>query len=232
MIAIIREDETVMDSRRRPDPPPAAPAQDWRTLARRSPVLAALPQAARIAARQRDLAPGRTLFRRGDRPRAMYFVLRGEVRLVRRSVAGREIVLQRARNGPLAEASLDQPSYHCDAVGEAASALLAVPIAAFRDALADAGFRGAWTSHLARELRRTRAQCERLGLRRAQDRILHYLESEGDDGRLQLTQTKKAWAVELGLTHEALYRALRTLARSGLVTVGKNRIALAAKARA
>jgi len=40
----------------------------------------------------------------------------------------------------------------------------------------------------------------------AVDRISHYIEAEGV---LNLTQTKKAWAAELGVTHEALYRSLR-----------------------
>lgn len=43
----------------------------------------------------------------------------------------------------------------------------------------------------------------------AVDRISHYIEAEGSNGVLNLTQTKKAWAAELGLTHEALYRSLR-----------------------
>jgi len=189
-------------------------------------LLGALPDWLRAAARRTALAPGATLFRRGDRPTAMYFVLTGEVRLLRRSLAGRETVLQRARAGPLAEASLDQPAYHCDAAAATAAEVLAVPRAAFRKALAEEAFRTAWTAHLARELRRARAQCERLGLRSARERILHYLDSECADGRLVLTQSKKDWAVELGLTHEALYRALKALARSGAAEVGKRTVAL------
>ncbi len=38
-----------------------------------------------------------------------------------------------------------------------------------------------------------------------------YLESEGSDGSVSLTQTRKAWAAELGLSHEALYRTLKKL---------------------
>ena len=70
---------------------------------------------------------------------------------------------------------------------------------------------------LAAEVRKLRAQCERLSLRSAADRIAHYIEAEGRDGRLELRQTKKAWAAELGLTHEALYRALTGLQRAGRI---------------
>jgi hypothetical protein len=63
-----------------------------------------------------------------------------------------------------------------------------------------------------------RSQCERLALRGATDRIQHYIESEGDKGRLELSQTRKAWAAELGLTHQALYRALAGMQRSGRIS--------------
>jgi hypothetical protein len=56
-------------------------------------------------------------------------------------------------------------------------------------------------------------------LHAAADRIEHYIESEGQDGRLQLHATRKSWAAELGLTHEALYRALARLRRAGRIGV-------------
>ena len=49
------------------------------------------------------------------------------------------------------------------------------------------------------------------------DALYRLVEAEGRDGRLELRQTKKAWAAELGLTHEALYRALAGLQREGRV---------------
>ncbi|MCD6040705.1 MAG: putative Dnr-like transcriptional activator, partial [Burkholderiales bacterium] len=52
-------------------------------------------------------------------------------------------------------------------------------------------------------------------LRGAAERIEHYIESEGENGRIELPRTRKAWAAELGLTHEALYRARADLRRSG-----------------
>jgi CRP-like cAMP-binding protein len=103
------------------------------------------------------------------------------------------------------------------------SRLLAFPIDAFRRALADdARFRAFWMSRLAREVRALRSQCERLALRKAADRIEHYIESEGKDGRLELARSGKAWAAELGLTHEALYRALARLRRAGLITTARD----------
>jgi CRP-like cAMP-binding protein len=149
----------------------------------------------------------------------MYFVISGEVHLLRQSHAGAGIVLQRSRGGFLAEASLDQPAYHCDAVAAAPSRVLALPRKAFLAALDDETFRQGWMGHLARELRRVRAQAERLNLRTAQERIIHYLETEGEDGAVTLRQSKKDWAAELGLTHEALYRTLARMERQGQIRI-------------
>lgn len=127
--------------------------------------------------------------------------------------------MQRAQRGFLAEASLDQATYHCDAIAVLPSDLLVFSRKAFVDALADEGFRNAWLSHLARELRRVRAQAERMSLKTAKDRIIHYIETEGENGSLSLSRSKKDWAEELGLTHEALYRALARLERSGEIRI-------------
>lgn len=145
----------------------------------------------------------------------MFFVCSGDVRLLRRSVAGGEIILQRTRRGFIAEGSIDQAAYHCDAVAAASSDVLAISRSVFVEALTEPHFRNAWILQLSHELRRVRTQNERLNLHSAEERIVHYIEAEGKDGRLMLAQSKKEWAAELGLTHEALYRALSRMVRSG-----------------
>ena len=129
------------------------------------------------------------------------------------------MVLQRAQGGFLAEASLDQARYHCDAITVRPTELLAIPHKAFRDALAEAAFANMWMAHLAGELRRVRAQAERLTLKTAEARIIHYIETEGDGGTIVLNNSKKDWAGELGLTHEALYRALARLQRRSSIRI-------------
>ena len=109
----------------------------------------------------------------------------------------------------------------------AAGRLLAFPVRAFREALeGDAAFRSAWMALLAREVRRLRARCERLSLHGAEARIRHAIESEGTAGTLVLAQSRKAWAAELGLTHEALYRALARLQAAGALAVDGPRLTL------
>jgi CRP-like cAMP-binding protein len=100
----------------------------------------------------------------------------------------------------------------------------------FRDALRrDERFRAAWTRHLAGEIRRLRARCERLALHSAPERIVHYVESEGVGGAIELTHSFKSWALDLGLTHEALYRAIARMKGSGEISVQGSRLTLSSR---
>ena|SRR3990172_3934074 len=200
---------------------------DWQALIESQPALATVPANLRAIADRLEFETGETLFRLGDRLKGVFCIVAGEVRLIRRARNGAEIVLQRARGGFFAEASIGTGQYHCDAVTAEPATVLRFPAQAFRAALAsDETFRDAWLAHLAHELLKSRAQCERLGLKSATRRIVHYIESEGADGMVTLTESRKAWAAELGLTHEALYRALRRLQASGTLNMVANRITL------
>jgi len=200
---------------------------DWEALIESQPALAVIPPKLRGLAERRRIETGETLFRLGDPLRGVFCVVAGEIRLVRRARNGMEIVLQRSRGGFFAEASFDTKVYHCDAVVAQPGAVLRFPAQAFRAALAtDVMFRNAWMVHLAREILKLRAQCERLGLKSAAQRIVHYIESEGADGIVTLTESRMAWAAELGLTHEALYRALAKLRRERQLAASGPRLEL------
>lgn len=200
---------------------------DWEALASISALLPGLPESARRSARLIEIAKGHTLFEQGHAPRWMHCVIAGEVRLLRRSRDGGEIVLQRARAGFIAEASLDQKRYHCYAIAATAAVVLVIQRKALIEALDDPAFRNSWIAHLASELRKARAQNERLSMHTARQRIIHFIETEGEDGVVTLTESKKAWAVGLGLTHEALYRALAGMRRTGHLVVDGPRLQLA-----
>ncbi len=200
---------------------------DWQALIKTHPALALIPNGLKQVAEYRETRASEILFRLGARPRHIFYVVTGEVQLLRRGRNGQEIILQRSRSGFVAEASLDVQAYHCDAVAHLAGAVVCFPIPAFKAALAeDATFHKTWSAHLAREIRKLRAQCERLNLNTAAERILHYLEVEGVDGSITLTQPRKTWAVELGLTHEALYRTLRRLKEEGIIDIVRNQISI------
>jgi CRP-like cAMP-binding protein len=105
---------------------------DWKGLVGAQSELAAVPAALRGSAEQVAAAAGQIVFRAATRPGKIFWVLDGEVRLVRRSRNGAEVILQRASSGFMAEASLDSPLYHCDALAAVESRLLAFPIRRFR----------------------------------------------------------------------------------------------------
>jgi CRP-like cAMP-binding protein len=207
--------------------PPHRMSIDWKTIDAEHPALTAMPTVLRDAARLRPFSKGQTLFQQGERPAGMLFILTGEIRLLRRTPMGDEIILQRASGGFIAEASLDTGAYHCDITAASDGQLLLFPRAVFKTALAsDSAFNHTWISLLAAEVRRLRARSERLTLNSAAERILHYLEAEGVDGVINLTQTRKAWAAELGLSHEVLYRTLRTLRENKTILIDGQRVIL------
>lgn len=152
------------------------------------------------------------------KPQRMFYVASGEVVLQRVGVQGSSLVLQRVRQGLVAEASLQSPHYHCDAVVTSPADLVAIPIEPLRQALvSDPAFAMRWIAMLNQELKRLRSQCERLSLRGVADRLLHLIETEGERGRLPLQAGLKSVAAELGVSHEALYRTVAELEKQGVL---------------
>ncbi len=171
------------------------------------------------------------VFRKGDAVKAVFLVLEGEIRLSRFAKDGSEIALHRAgRREFFAEAALNAPRYHCNAIASQASTLLAFPAAKVRALLAkDPEFARQWLALLARQLHAARARLERLALKSAAERVLHYLHTEGKGPRCEvaLEGSVKDLAKELGLTHESLYRTLARLEQEGVVVRRDRRLALA-----
>jgi CRP-like cAMP-binding protein len=202
-------------------------ALDWPSLVDIEPTAGLIPHGLRDLAKQVTTATDATLFRTGDPVRRMHLVVQGEARLARQGQQGNTIILQRSRGGFIAEASLDTRVYHCDAVAAEPTRLLVFPSKAFRDALdVEPAFHQGWLSLLAQEVRKLRAQCERLSLNSAVDRIGHYIACEGREGVMRLQQSRKSWAAELGLSHEALYRALRRMQDDGRLEIHGNQFTM------
>lgn len=171
--------------------------------------------------RDRRLARGEALFRTGDPGLGLVLVCEGMLELVRTSPEGRRLVLHRAGPGDsFAEASLFESRHHCDGVAASPSLVVVHPAAEIRRAAAadaDLGWRIA--AHLASRLVAERARAERLALPHAADRLLDVIHAlpPGPDGARRLGRSWKSLAAELGLSHEATYRALARLERAGLV---------------
>jgi CRP-like cAMP-binding protein len=107
------------------------------------------------------------------------------------------------------------------------SEIVRIPIRALRQAFKlDYGFAERWIHMLSSEVRRLRLQNERLSLPKVQSRILHLVETEGQDGRYSLKCSLKQLAKQLAVTHEALYRALSQLEKTGKITRSEIEISL------
>lgn len=187
--------------------------------------------------RDRRLARGEALFQAGDPGLGLVLVRQGALELVRTSPEGRRLVLHRAGPGDtFAEASPFESHHHCDAVAAAPSGVVIHPAAELRRAAeADPSLGWRIAAHLAARLVAERARAERLALPHAADRlldVLHALPPE-PDGTRRLGRSWKSLAAELGLSHEATYRALARLERAGLLRrEGGDRVRLPAMAAA
>ncbi len=188
-----------------------------------------LPAAVRAAAIDRTLKAGQALFRRGGKTEGLIEVVAGRVRLVRVDRSGREVVLHVAGPGQtVAEASLFSAQYHCDAIASTNALVRVYPkrqvLAAFDDPKAAQAF----AATLARQVMELRTRIEQRNIRSAAERLRHFLAlNAGDGGRTVILRgTLKELAAELGLTHEALYRTLARLERSGEIRRSGSKITL------
>jgi CRP/FNR family transcriptional regulator, dissimilatory nitrate respiration regulator len=189
-----------------------------------------VPAGARSAAIDRKLKAGEQLFRLGDKTAGLCEVITGRVRLARIDRSGREIVLYVAGPGEtLAEASLFSPQYHCDAIANTDAIVRIYPkrevLAAFEKNPKAAR---AFTETLAHQVMSLRTRIEQRNIRSARERVRHFLMlNVGPDRRtVELRGTLKDLAAEIGLTHEAFYRTLAALERSGEIKRKGERIVL------
>lgn len=169
---------------------------------------------------QRRVCAGALLFHRNDPAQGIYRLVTGRIRLERVTVDGTPVAVHAVRPGELfAEASLFSDCYHCDARALQDSELYLYAkrdlVWRFRDHPA-----ALWefAAGLSRRVQDLRTRLEIRQLRGASDRLVTFLRLNADTaGRYHPDGTWKELAEELGLTHEALYRALARLQAAGLV---------------
>jgi CRP/FNR family transcriptional regulator, dissimilatory nitrate respiration regulator len=180
-----------------------------------------VPAGLRERLRRRRLARDETLFRQGDPARAIFIVENGRVALVRHSPDGRRLTLFAANAGEsFAEAALFAETYHCDAIAESRAAVIEVPKSALQAALRrNVGLAEQLTARLARQVQELRQRLELHGIRSARERVWHklLLLLGTRDQAISFDRPLKAVAAEIGLTHEAFYRALAALTKEGRI---------------
>lgn len=166
----------------------------------------------------------------GAAARHVHFLAEGRVTLSRFGPQGEEVAIHAARPGEFfAEASLHSERYHCTAVVAQAALVASIPsdelLALLRS---DAEFAMQWLAIVSRQLRQARTRVERLCLKGASERVRHLLLTEGNGAthRYTLHGTVKDLAIDLGLSHEALYRTLASMEREGVIARDAATIAL------
>jgi CRP-like cAMP-binding protein len=118
----------------------------------------------------------------------------------------------------VSEASLKVARYHCDALAIIDTTVVKVPIRALAAELdRDPAFASRWIGMLNQEVRRLRLHCERLSMKSVKDRVLHLINTEGQNGSYTASTGLKSLAGELGVTHEALYRTLAALVNAKII---------------
>jgi len=189
----------------------------------------AVPSIAGMCPLLRRLAAGDTLFHRGDKAFGIFFLASGRLRMQRVTPDGGTVTLHVARAGEMfAEASLFSDRYHCDAIADADCEIGLYPkdelVARFRD---DPAGLWAFAATLARQIQQIRGRYELKQIRSAPERVLQFLRLRCDAaGSYRPDRSLKDMAAELGLTHEALYRALATLETRGRVARDGPRLCL------
>lgn len=167
------------------------------------------------------------VFLTGSMPVWMFYVIAGEVTLERTGMHGESVVLQRTRQGFISEASLKVSRYHCDAIAITDTHVIKVPVKALTYALdLDPAFASRWISMLNSEVRRLRLRLERMNMKSIRDRLIHLIETEGNDGLFPIPSGLKTLAGELGVTHEALYRTIATLRTQGVLNKAPDHLSL------
>jgi CRP-like cAMP-binding protein len=184
--------------------------------------------AIRSSGSPRRVAAGETLFHRNDPCVGLYEVIRGRLRLSLTAASGREIVVQTATAGEtFAESAIFASTYQCDAKAlTGAEIIMYSRSAIFAEFEQNPQAAKAFMAVLAHKIAKLRASLERHSLRSARDRLRHYLLSNvRTDGRtVAIEGSLKDLALELGLTHEALYRALAELEEAGEIKRSKKEI--------
>jgi CRP/FNR family transcriptional regulator, dissimilatory nitrate respiration regulator len=166
----------------------------------------------------RTLAAGEPLFRQGEPATAVFLIARGRLRMIRHLASGDRITIHTGRTGELfAEGSLFSDVYQCDAMAAAPTRVRACGKAEMLAAIdSSPSTMLALLEQITRSLHHARAMRELRNIRSADDRVQQHLRlSASKDGAVVFDRPLLEVAEDLGLTHEAYYRALATLARAG-----------------
>jgi CRP-like cAMP-binding protein len=175
------------------------------------------------ACRTIEMQQGDVVFRQNQPTSGLYRVASGCVTLRRTTRDGDTLTLHRAVSGGyFAEASVFSDVYHCDAICTDDGHVIKIAKSNLIDMMqSDPAFTTSFTRLLAQQVQSYRAHIEVLAIRSAPERVLAAVRA----GYLEGAVTE--FASRINLSHEACYRALRTLCDDGrMVQAGRGRYRL------
>lgn len=173
-----------------------------------------------------ELDAGQILFQRGDPARSFFIVMRGQVKLFMQSRAGDEKILALEQPGQsFAEAIMfmQGPVYPVSAAATEASALVAMPVREYMQALRDdVNTCLRLLGVLSQRLHAHVQEIEELTLESAADRLVrHLLRRAAPDvpgrQRVHFEETRQMLASQLAVKPETLSRLIRSLTDAGLI---------------
>ena len=176
------------------------------------------------------LAAGETLFRHGDRARALYLLVQGQLKLFRTSASGDEMIVELLEPGATfaeSRAFLEHPHFHVSCAALVDAEVAAVDLPTFLAVLHDS------VDTCLLLLRRMSERAERhiddidrLALQSGTCRVAGYLLAQLPSGRDEypLKVAKGVMASRLGIRAETLSRILKQLSAEGVVSVSSRNI--------
>lgn len=180
-----------------------------------------------VVKKQRD----ERLFYEGDDADSFYAVISGQVKILKISPDGREVVLHLFGKGEIfAEVPIfnDFPYYPANAMVTEETTLLRVEGAGFRDLVTlHPQILLSMMSVFAARLHQFSRTIEDLSLRNVDSRLAKYLLTMSEASHtLELTVNKKTLAAILATVPETLSRSVGKLQQKGLITMAKNHVVI------
>lgn len=200
------------------------------------PLLAELPAPLRedivAAAAVHDFRDGAVVFSERQACGGLPLVLQGDVKVFKRSDAGREIVLYRVGPGETciltSSCLIGGADYSADGVAEGALRLAMLPTTMFQRMIAESPtFRSFLFAMLSNRLADLMERVERLAFHRLDRRLAEFLVERADAGFRIVAMTHQQIADEIGSVREMVTRTLGQLAEQGLVELSRAGVRIA-----
>ncbi len=193
----------------------------------RKRLLEKLPEALVNQSRFIELSRQEYLFQPKDPVDAIYYVISGQLRALRYQYDGKAAVMMHSTAGNFfAPVSINMDCYPCAAIANKKTQLLKIPKTALVDFLkTHLEFSLQFIGAISMDLKKQCSIAERLRIKSARDRIIHFITCEAPDSKtLELKCPLTTWAEELGIEPESLYRTLSDMEKDGLIYRDKKRI--------